>query len=196
MFTPSLPPREAVHPSSRLSKSARTANNRGMPSQKPAASERPIVIVDIDGTIADVHHRLHHIEGRGRKNWKRFFEEMDRDTPIPAVIAKVRELAADSEIVMLTGRPERYRARTVAWLERHEVPFDRLLMRPDGDRRSDFVTKEELLGELEGRAVSLAIDDRAPVCEMYRRHGLDVWEIAADASAAETNEAYRKSSDR
>jgi phosphoglycolate phosphatase-like HAD superfamily hydrolase len=160
-------------------------------------ANRPVVIVDIDGTIADVHHRLHHIEGRGRnKNWKAFFEAMDRDPPIPPVIAKVRELAADNEIVMLTGRPEDYRQRTVAWLERHDVPFEQLLMRPGGDRRSDFVTKEELLATLAGREIRLAIDDRAPVCEMYRRHGLDVWEIAADESAAaETNEAYRKQSE-
>jgi hypothetical protein len=158
--------------------------------------ERPITIVDIDGTIADVHHRLHHIQGRGRKNWKRFFEAMDRDTPIAPVIERVRELAADSEIVMLTGRPEEYRDRTVAWLERHDVPFDRLLMRRSGDHRSDFVAKEDLLKELPRGKVRLAIDDRAPVCEMYRKHGIEVWEILvdslADASAAETNEAYRK----
>jgi hypothetical protein len=52
----------------------------------PADQTRPIVIVDIDGTVADVHHRLHHIQGRGRKNWKRFFESMDYDTPIASVI--------------------------------------------------------------------------------------------------------------
>jgi FMN phosphatase YigB (HAD superfamily) len=158
----------------------------------PRRSARPIIIVDIDGTIADVHHRLHHIEGRGRKNWKRFFEAMDRDTPIANVIDRVRELASDSEIVMLTGRPEQYRERTAAWLERYDVPFDRLLMRPDGDHRSDFVTKEELLATLPKGQVRLAIDDRAPVCEMYRRHGIEVWEISADSSATETNEAYRK----
>jgi hypothetical protein len=161
----------------------------------PADQTRPIVIVDIDGTVADVHHRLHHIQGRGRKNWKRFFEAMDDDTPIASVIEKVRELAADSQIVMLTGRPEHYRDRTVAWLERFDVPFDRLLMRPDGDHRSDFVTKEELLDELPRGKVRLAIDDRAPVCEMYRKHGIEVWEIAADSSAGATNEAYRKQSD-
>jgi hypothetical protein len=159
-----------------------------------ARKTRPIVIVDIDGTVADVHHRLHHIQGRGRKNWKRFFEAMDADTPIPSVIWKVRELAADSEIVMLTGRPEHYRDRTVAWLEQHDVPFHRLLMRPDGDHRSDFVTKEELLRKLPRGNVRLAIDDRAPVCEMYRKHGIEVWEISADSSAAATNEAYRKES--
>ena len=44
-----------------------------MPGSKPVEAGRPVVIVDIDGTVADVHHRLHHIEGRGRKNWKGFF---------------------------------------------------------------------------------------------------------------------------
>ena len=27
------------------------------------------------------------------------------------------------------------------------------------------------------------LDDRAPVCEMYRKHGIEVWEITADGSA-------------
>lgn len=160
-------------------------------------NERPIVIVDIDGTVADVHHRLHHIQGPGRKNWKRFFEAMDSDTPIAPVIAKVRVLAADHQIVMLTGRPDDYRDRTIAWLKRHDVPFDRLLMRRAGDHRSDFVTKEDLLARLPRDRVRLAIDDRAPVCEMYRRHGLEVWEVEGDASGTETNEAYReRDSDR
>ena len=35
-------------------------------------SERPLAIVDLDGVVADVRHRLHHLEGR-RKDWGRFF---------------------------------------------------------------------------------------------------------------------------
>ena len=31
------------------------------------------VVVDLDGTLADCTHRLHHIRGRRRKNWDAFF---------------------------------------------------------------------------------------------------------------------------
>jgi uncharacterized HAD superfamily protein len=153
--------------------------------------KEPIVIVDIDGTIADVKHRLRHIEGKGKKNWKAFFEAMDDDGPIDPVISRVRELSADHEIVMLTGRPSSYGDRTRAWLKRFDVPFDQLLMRGSGDRRQDFVTKEDLLRKLDIERVELAIDDRSPVCDMYERYGIEVWRVGNDEEAAETNEAYR-----
>ncbi len=37
-------------------------------------SER-CVIFDIDGTLSDPTHRLHHVKG-GAKNWPAFFDEM------------------------------------------------------------------------------------------------------------------------
>ena len=33
---------------------------------------RPLAVFDLDGTLADVRHRLHHIEGR-RRDWDAFF---------------------------------------------------------------------------------------------------------------------------
>ena len=33
---------------------------------------RPLAVVDIDGVVADVRHRLHYIEGKPRQ-WDRFF---------------------------------------------------------------------------------------------------------------------------
>jgi hypothetical protein len=157
-----------------------------------AGDSRGIVIVDVDGTVADVRHRLHHIRGPGKKNWKAFFEAMDLDTPIRPVIERVRELAATSVVVIITGRPESYRMRTARWLEKHDVPFSRLLMRRAGDHRQDFVAKEDLLRELPAGRVTLAIDDRAPVCEMYRRHGIEVIEVAGDAENQAVNEVYRR----
>lgn len=153
---------------------------------------RGLVIVDLDGTIADVRHRLHHIQGGGRKNWKRFFEAMHLDRPIDGVIARVRELAQANDIVILTGRPETYEKITVAWLRQNDVPFSRLLMRRAGDHRQDYVAKEDLLHELPVERVRLAIDDRAPVCQMYRRHGIEVLEVESDADNQDVNEEYRK----
>ena len=39
------------------------------------------IICDIDGTLADLHHRLHHIKN-GNKNWDAFFAEVKDDLPI------------------------------------------------------------------------------------------------------------------
>ena len=53
------------------------------------------VVVDLDGTVADCTHRLHHIRGRGRKNWDAFFAGCDLDEPNSVVVALVKALQKD-----------------------------------------------------------------------------------------------------
>ena len=81
-----------------------------------------------------------------------------------------------SHIVLCSGRPERCRADTVAWLTDYEVPHDMLLMRPDGDFRADNIIKSEMLDYLvaEGHQIDLVLDDRPRVISMWRERGLFV----------------------
>jgi hypothetical protein len=148
-------------------------------------------IVDIDGTIADVRHRLHHIKGPGRKNWKRFFEEMDRDQPIASMVDYVRELAADHTILIVTGRPETYRPQTERWLRDHDVPYEKLYMRRNGDHRPDYEAKTAVLQEIPAGQIAIAIDDRPPVCAMWEAHGIRCMKVNSDQESQEINELYR-----
>lgn len=151
----------------------------------PNGVVRPIVIVDMDGTLADVGHRLHHIKGPGKKNWHKFFEGMDEDAPNREIVDMVREYANNHEIVIVTGRPDSYRRRTMQWLKRYDISFSRLFMRPAGDHRPDYVVKKEILNSLgaDKERVTLVIDDRPSVCDMWRECGLNVHQV-------ETGEAY------
>ncbi|HVF88786.1 MAG TPA: hypothetical protein VNH22_01890 [Blastocatellia bacterium] len=138
---------------------------------------RKCVIVDIDGTLADVEHRLHHIRGR-RKNWKKFFALMSKDDPIKEVIDQVKELAKDHDIYLVSGRPDDYLEVTLAWLELHQVPFKDLYMRESGDYRPDFVVKQEILdAHFDKAAVALVIEDRPSVIRMWKSNGLKVQEV-------------------
>ncbi len=139
------------------------------------SSRTQIVLVDMDGTLTDVSHRLHFINQPGkRKNWKRFFEAMDTDPPIAEIADWVRELAQQYVIVIVTGRPETYRERTIAWLRRYGVPWDEMYMRPDGDHRADHIVKKEILDAFGPRCdlIAFVIDDRPSVCDMWRAAGL------------------------
>ena len=71
------------------------------PSWRP---RRQVVLVDMDGTLADSRHREHFVQGK-RKNWKAFFDAMDADEPNSAIAEWVRELAKSYDIVIVTGRP-------------------------------------------------------------------------------------------
>ena len=75
-------------------------------------------VVDIDGVVADARHRLHHIAG-GHRDWERFFAAAGDDPPHPEGLALVATLAADHDVVFLTGRPGRYRSMTERWLADH-----------------------------------------------------------------------------
>jgi phosphoglycolate phosphatase-like HAD superfamily hydrolase len=135
---------------------------------------RPYAAVDVDGVLADVRHRLAHLAGR-RKDWDAFFAAAPDDPPLPEGLAVAARLAADHEVVYLTGRPEGCRRDTLAWLQRHGLPEGRLVMRREGDRRPARLTKVALLRRLATeRPVAVLVDDDAQVCTAARAAGFSV----------------------
>lgn len=121
-----------------------------------------VLVVDIDGVVADVRHRLHHLEG-GSRDWESFFAAMARDPVLAQGQALVAEARAEGHgIVYLTGRPERWRTDTVTWLAGHGLEGDDLVMRPDADRRPARVFKVEVLRRLAETAEILALVDDDP----------------------------------
>lgn len=145
--------------------------------------ERPLAIIDLDGVVADVRHRLHHL--RGRKDWDRFFAAARHDALHPEGAAIVATLAVDHEVVFLTGRPSHLAAATERWLDEHDLGGHRLVMRPPGDRRPAAVVKAELLNTVaRGRRVGMVVDDDPVVLAVMRRAGYPTfeadWERRAD----------------
>lgn len=140
-------------------------------------NERDLVLVDMDGTLADVSHRLHLLEGK-KKNWKQFFKLMDEDPPSEVVLQWVKNLSPEYKVIIVTGRPEEYRPNTEEWLRRHDVRYTDILMRRNGDHRPDYVVKKELLDEVPKDRVAFVIDDRHSVCDMWRGCGLRVFQVA------------------
>ncbi len=145
-------------------------------------SDKPFVIVDIDGTLADVQHRLHHIKGPGKKNWNKFFREMPHDKPVEIVVRWVNNLAPEYSAILITGRPEEYRAQTEDWLKKQGVKYSKLYMRRSGDHRPDTIVKQELLDRVGRDKVAFVIDDRPPVCDMYRGCGMRVFQVSSGES--------------
>lgn len=133
--------------------------------------QRPIAVVDIDGVLADATHRQHHLETRPR-DWDAFFAAVGGDAPIAEGVSLAVELAEDHDVVLLSGRPEATRAETLAWLQRSEVPFSRLLLRRDTDRRPAPAMKAAALARLgpPGR-IAVVVDDDAAVIERVTAMG-------------------------
>ena len=154
---------------------------------------RPLAVFDIDGVLADVTHRLHHLERRP-KDWKGFFAAAPDDPPLEQGVALAREAAADCEVVYVTGRPELCRRDTIAWLRREGLPDGRLVMRSTRDRRPARLAKPELLRTLAAeRVVAVVVDDDLEVCDAYEAAGWTVMRATWAARSAELEEAQEES---
>ncbi len=134
-----------------------------------------LAVFDIDGVIADVRHRLHHVE-RQPKDWSAFFAAMDEDEPLEVGVALARDqVGAGHRIAYLTGRDESHRALTQAWLDRHGLPEGPLVMRRVGDRRPARLMKPEALRRLSrGHEVVAVVDDDVAVVRVLREAGWPV----------------------
>lgn len=134
---------------------------------------KPIIIFDLDGTLADCEHRKKYLLQKP-KNWKAFFAEAEQDQPIEPMRVLNRVLADSGkfEIYICTGRHDGMRGQTEAWLKKHNVVWDVLLMRREKDFRQDFTVKKEMLAGLPAERILFVVDDRNQAVEMWRAEGL------------------------
>lgn len=138
---------------------------------------RPIVLVDIDGTLADGRHREHHVQGSS-KDWQSYYEMLADDQPIDLVVRWVRELAKDHTICIVSGRPDTYQHETMTWLAGADVAYDWIFMRGGGDKRPDVMIKNDILKHLPKDKIAFAIDDRPSVIrEVWRANNVRVFPV-------------------
>lgn len=202
------------HPTIQDEKSARSALHTFMTKyERPEAGEADVIEfvypkgdkptcigVDLDGTLCNIDHRLHFVQGEGKKDWKNFLYNI----PYDSVNAWCKELInamhfSDNQIVYCSGRGSEYRGQTMQWLKDHklfELCEDRnnlknwvenriaptpphLYMRERGDHRADTVIKEILLDfEILTRFTPVFfVDDRPSVCRMWRSRGFNCLQI-------------------
>jgi len=128
---------------------------------------RDTVVFDIDNTLVDSRERfkrsLHEASGGraetidqlNKEEMRRFWEVflspkyIELDKPMYEAIEEVLERARRGYyIVILTGRPEKLRSHTEKQLDRFGIPYDRLIMRANGDYRKDYEYKSSMLKRL------------------------------------------------
>ena len=162
-----------------------------------------IIICDLDGTIANIEHRLHYLKGP-KKDWDSFNEMCYYDKPYKDVIHILETITYDPEkTYFFSGRSAKYWMHTVDWLETHvdfcEAGFnfhDQLFMRKEGDFRDDVEVKREMIKNLQIRKwnrseatfpleqvtpddVLCILDDRQGVVDMWREEGFRCLQVNA-----------------
>ena len=135
-------------------------------------------VFDLDGTLADCDHRLHHITGAA-KDWRAFFAACGDDKPLEHTLDLLSHLMEGGHLVEIwTGRSDEAREQTLAWLAAQGITAPpSIRMRSAGDRRPDDVVKREFLADCAVRP-DIIFEDRERVVEMWRREGIPCFQVA------------------
>ena len=163
------------------------------------------IVFDLDGTLANITHRLHYIQSLGKKDYESFYGECDKDIPILPTVEVFRALRFPSRglsrhyLEIWSGRREikgqGIRTKTVNWLSYHvgmsfrssppteyfgSLDFTYVRMRPHHDLRADTIVKREWLHEAiaADRKPDLIFDDRKSVVNMWREEGIQCFQVA------------------
>ena len=153
-----------------------------------------MIIFDLDGTLAEIEHRRHLVQGkRGEVSWDAFYQTCVSDTPKKEVIGLFLDLRDHygKDVEIWSGRADVVRGPTEEWLTRHVFRhsqwmdidsrhYCRLRMRPAKDNTPDAKLKEMwLMAELAlGRKVKFVVDDRQRVVDMWRKNGITCFQCA------------------
>jgi hypothetical protein len=142
---------------------------------KPLRDITKAVLVDIDGTLANNQHRQHYMAGE-KQQWGNFFDAMGDDAVFPEIKFLVNTIFSNTSlsVILTTGRPSQYHTVTNLWLQNMGVCYSMLMMRSQGDDRSDVDVKRSMLRMIREQAIEpmFCIDDRPEVVEMWREEGI------------------------
>ena len=142
--------------------------------------KRDAILVDLDGTLADITHRRHFVQTHP-KNWKAFSEAMVFDKPNPAVEFVYRAICHykyETDIIIVSGRSDEYREKTEKWLMYNAFNYDSLYMRKEGDYRDDSIVKGEIADEIEKtHNILFVFDDRPRVVRSWQKRGIWTFDV-------------------
>ena len=131
------------------------------------------IVFDLDGVLSDAAGRQHFLDAP-RKDWDAFFAACGDDMLIDEVARLLDVIDDDIHIVLLTARPVTVRPQTLAWLDRHDLRWDLLLMRPVGSYIASRKYKQAAVEELRdyGFDLRLAFEDDRRNVEMFHAAGV------------------------
>ncbi|NDW08866.1 AAA family ATPase [Dysgonomonas sp. 520] len=125
------------------------------------ASLRKAIICDLDGTLALMNHRNPFDASTS--------DEDDLNVPVANTL---KVFAKEGyEILLVSGREDRFREPTVRFLHKHNIPYHQLWMRQSKDFRKDSVIKSEIYeAEIKDKYfVEFVLDDRDQVVDLWRK---------------------------
>lgn len=123
------------------------------------------IICDLDGTLCLLN---------GRNPYDASTCDMD------GLNVVVAELLVGRNVILVSGREDKYRDKTELFLKNNDIQYKALYMRKSGDMRKDSIVKREIFdNNIRGKwNIDFVLDDRNQVVEMWRSIGLTCLQVA------------------
>lgn len=132
------------------------------------------VICDLDGTLS-----LFEKQDKSSAYYRNPYDASTCDNDLLNSAVKYVLDACDN-VILLSGREEKYRPQTELFLDKHEIARVGLFMRSTGDFRKDSIVKQELYNThvKDKYYVLFVLDDRDQEVKMWREIGLTCFQVA------------------
>ncbi len=118
------------------------------------------IICDLDGTLALMN-------GRNPFDASKCDEDLLNE-PVANVLENYKKLGY--QVLLVSGREDKFKAPTLRFLENHAIAFDDLIMRKSDDNRKDSIIKTEIYNTFikDKYFVEFVLDDRNQVVDTWR----------------------------
>jgi FMN phosphatase YigB (HAD superfamily) len=132
-----------------------------------------VVVFDLDGTLANIDHRVHLVRSK-KPQWDKFYAQCVDDRVNEWCKEMMNSFHAQQySVYIVSARPETYRKETEEWLYRKGVNYTKLVMvRPSRDYTGDADLKRAWLKEFGKENILFVVDDRQRVVDMWRQEGV------------------------
>jgi len=147
-----------------------------------------LILLDIDGTIADDTVRRDLFHRTDSMTWKDYFDLMLSDAPILStinIVDSILSIRYPQDLILVTGRPYSHETLIREWLSLHtKFLFVSLLTRPTDEVVNNCELKKRYIDSLpiSSYASVIGIDDNPDVISMYSSYGFTTIHIPSNSS--------------
>lgn len=134
-----------------------------------------VMLVDMDGTLADVRPLSDKYMAGKKRNFHRFHTESEFSPPNEDAVNIVRESHDNGiPVIITTARSSNYAQSTINWLKNNDIPASALFMRKKGDFRKDYEAKTDMFNEIRSQGMEPVhfIDDNPQAIEAWEMQGI------------------------
>lgn len=143
------------------------------------------IVIDYDGTltnesIGDLVDEL----GLGSSDYKKMNELIEKFTPKKGV--GIIEAASISPMIV-TGRQESLRKASENWLREHQIPFEDMIMVPDGYYGGAFdwnLYVQFKISAIKGQSPRFVLDDSKSLVTILNNHNIPAFHVGEDFEQA------------